>query len=80
VRRSGGEAADKNSKEPLIVKEYRHHTYTCFSCQKSHTAPKIEERRRGLFSAGLIALVAYLKESLSAHFSKRPFPNLLNPA
>jgi transposase len=48
-------------KKPFIVKEYRHHTYTCSSCQKSHTAPETEESRSGLFSVGLIALVAYLK-------------------
>jgi hypothetical protein len=56
-------------KKPFIVKEYRHHIYTCSSCQKSHTATEREESLSGLFSVGLIALVAYLKGRCHVSFS-----------
>jgi transposase len=47
--------------KPFIVTEYHCHTYTCPGCQTTHTAPEPEETGSGLFSTGLIALVAYLK-------------------
>jgi transposase len=47
--------------KPYIVKEYHCHTYTCPACETTHTAPEPEESLSGLFSAGLIALVAYLQ-------------------
>jgi transcription initiation factor IIE alpha subunit len=48
-------------KKPYIVKEYHVHSYTCPVCETTHRAVEPEESRSGLFSAGLIALAAYLK-------------------
>jgi transposase len=47
--------------KPFIVTEYHCHTYTCPDCHTAHTAPEPETLRSGLFSMGVIALVAYLK-------------------
>jgi transposase len=47
--------------KPFIVTEYHYHTYTCPGCQTGHTASEPEGTGSGLFSVGLIALVAYLK-------------------
>jgi hypothetical protein len=53
----------------FIVTEYHCHTYICPDCQTTHTASAPEETRSGLFSAGLIALAAYLKGRCHVSFS-----------
>jgi transposase len=55
--------------KPFIVTEYHRHGYWCPACQSHHTAPLPEGARSGLFSIGLIALVAYLKGRCHISFS-----------